>query len=85
MKKLLKFLFQLLAICGLGAGIFYLYKQYMQKDVIKNEDEDFYDDFQLDDEDFTETVSDSREYVTLNSIDSKMMPSTDDDSTTVTD
>jgi hypothetical protein len=74
MKKLFKLLLQLLALVGFIAGMIYVYKQYITKDKTDDTDEDFYDDFEFDDEDFTENSSDSREYVTLNSINSKTMP-----------
>lgn len=74
MKKIFNFLFQLLAVCGFVAGLYYLYKKYILKDApVSDEEEDSFDDFEFDDEDFTETVSDSREYVTLNSSESKTM------------
>lgn len=74
MKKIFNFLFQLLAVCGFVAGLYYLYKKCFLKDTpVSDEEEDSFDDFEFDDEDFTETVSDSREYVTLNSSESKTM------------
>lgn len=74
MKKIFNFLFQLLAVCGFVTGLYYLYKKYILKDSpVSDEEEDSFDDFEFDDEDFTETVSDSREYVTLNSSESKTM------------
>lgn len=77
MKKIFNFLFELLAVCGFVAGLYYLYKKYIQKDApASEEEEDSFDDFEFDDEDFTETVSDSREYVTLNSSESKTMQKT---------
>lgn len=75
MKKIFNFFVQLLAVCGFVAGLYYLYKKYIFKDTTtSDEEEDSFDDFEFDDEDFTETVSDSREYVTLNSSESKAMP-----------
>ncbi len=74
MKKIFNFLFELLAVCGFVAGLYYLYKKYILKDTpASEEEEDSFDDFEFDDEDFTETVSDNREYVTLNSSESKTM------------
>lgn len=72
MKKFFNFLFHTLAIMGLIAGGYYLYQKYVLKDADSEdiEKEDF-EDFTFDDEDFTETASDTREYVTLNSSESK--------------
>lgn len=72
MKKFLNFLFHTLAILGFIAGGYYLYQKYVSKDVNSEDiEEDEFDDFAFDDEDFTETASDTREYVTLNSSESK--------------
>ena len=78
MKKIFQFLFQVLAICGFIAGIYYLFQKYiLNNSSSQEEDEDCFDDFEFDDEDFTETASDTREYVTLNSSESKTVPTDD--------
>lgn len=72
MKKFIKFLFHTLAIFGFIAGGYYLYQKYVLKNVDSEDmEEEEFDDFSFDDEDFTETASDTREYVTLNSSESK--------------
>lgn len=78
MKKFLQFILRLLAAFGFVAGLYYLYKKYFATE-IPEDDFDFdeeADDFDFDEEDFTETVSDAREYVTLNASERK---STDDE------
>ena len=79
MKKLCNFFFQLLAICGFVAGIYYLYKKYFQNTANTTEGNEEELDFDFNDEDFTETVSDSREYVTLNSSESKSIQNSQED------
>lgn len=81
MKKFFNFLFHLLAAFGLLMGIFYLYQRYMPK--VENDEEEFddeFEDFDFDDKDFTESSSDNREYVTLNSSESKTLSEDDMDS-----
>lgn len=78
MKKVIQFLVQMLAIFGFVAGMYYLIQKYILKNSSsQEEDEDDFDDFEFDDEDFTETASDTREYVTLNSSESKTVPTDD--------
>lgn len=80
MKKFCNFIFHLLALLGITAGVFYLYQKYFLKEVSsENMEDDDFEDFDFDDEDFTETGSDAREYVTLNASESKNVQDEDDD------
>lgn len=80
MKKCCNFIFHLLALLGITAGVFYLYQKYISKDTYSESmEEDDFDDFDFDDEDFTETGSDAREYVTLNASESKNIQDEEDD------
>lgn len=80
MKKICSFFCKLLAVTGFIAGLYWLYQKFMVNcDEFDDSDEDSdFDDFDFDDEDFTETASDTREYVTLNSSESKTVSESDD-------
>lgn len=80
MKKICSFFCKLLAVTGFIAGLYWLYQKFIVNyDEFDDSDEDSdFDDFDFDDEDFTETASDTREYVTLNSSESKTVSESDD-------
>ena len=82
MKKFLQFLLRVVAAFGFVAGLYYLYKKYVATEIMDGDiEEDYFDDFDFDDEDFTETVSDTREYVTLNASESKNLQNENSDET----
>lgn len=61
MKKFMKFILWLVAICGAAIGAMYFIKNVLMKDYLDDYDEDFDNDlYDEDDED------DDREYVTIN-------------------
>lgn len=79
MKKICSFLCKLLAFAGFIAGLYWLFQKFMVNSKFEAEDDDSdYDDFDFDEEDFTETASDTREYVTLNSSESKTVSENED-------
>lgn len=79
MKKICSFFCKLLAFTGFIAGLYWLYQKFMvQNEFDDLEDESGFDDFDFDDDDFTENASDTREYVTLNASESKTVPENDD-------
>lgn len=61
MKKFCKILFGTISIATLAAGVYYLYKNVINKDSSDDFD-DFDDDFDTEEDD----TEDSREYVSLN-------------------
>lgn len=69
MKKFFKFIFGTLSLATLAAGVYYLYKNIINKDS-SDEFEDFedeFEDFDSDEEDSTEPIKkDGREYVSIN-------------------
>lgn len=78
MKKICSFFCKLLAFTGFIAGLYWLYQKFMVQNQEDFDEESGFDDFDFDDEDFTETASDTREYVTLNASESKTVPENDD-------
>lgn len=69
MKKFLKFIFGTLSLATLAAGVYYLYKNLINKDSSEEfEDfEDEFEDFDAEEEKPTEPIKkDGREYVSIN-------------------
>lgn len=62
MKKFMKFLLWLVAICGAAIGAMYFIKNVLMKDYLDDYDDDDFDNDLYDEDD----EDDDREYVTIN-------------------
>lgn len=69
MKKFFKFIFGTLSLATLAAGVYYLYKNIINKDSSEEFDEfeDEFEDYDTEEEKSTEPIKkDGREYVSIN-------------------
>jgi hypothetical protein len=70
MKKFGKFLFGTLSLATLAAGVYYLYKNIINKDSSEDDFEEFEDEFEESDDEDEEpkeaVKKDTREYVSIN-------------------
>lgn len=84
MKKFLQSILSVTAVIALIGGGYYIFKNYICKDIEDDFDdfEDDFDDFETEDNTSSEDVKDTREYVTLNPSDTENSSVTPEDAQT---